>query len=249
MVLMYTPIWIVCMVVIVKTRWYESFGPNDYIGVGIALVVPILFLPLLLASKKEKALPFRKRYIVKAHMYIAILSYIGNHFYTHYFYNVLGMRYTGPLAVGIQINSVPVSMFLMTHVYFLSYHVLISPLLRATINALEWNRMAQIIGTAVVVVLIAVTTAAAETWTISSFPYYTYPDFHAMMTVGSVFYSLFFIVTFPMFFRLDEDPHTPWSLERVVVNALAAMMLVLLFADWWRLFVGGVHSDTPQSII
>lgn len=242
-VLIYTPLWMLCLAAIVKTRWYEAFGPHDYIGVGVAFLLPILLLPLLLRSEKD--LPLHRRYIIKANVYIAILSYIGNHFYTHYFYNVLGMRYTGPLAEGVQINRVPLSMFLMTHVYFLSYHVLVSPLLRVVRSALDWNATAQCVGTAGLVVLLAVFTAAAETWTISSFPFYTYPDLYTMLTTGSVFYGIFFVVTFPMFFRLDEDPSSPWPLSRVVVEALAAMMLVLLCADWWRLLVGSVHADTP----
>ena len=232
-VLVYTPVWMLCMVAIVWTRWYETFGPHEYIGVGVALVTPILLIPLLF---KEKSVPFCSRYIVKANVYIAILSYIGNHFYTHYFYNVLGMRYIGPLAEGIQINRVPLSMFLMTHVYFISYHVLVNPLLRAVSGALPENRVGQFIVSAIVTVVLALLTAAGETWTISSFPYYTYPDYYSMMTTGSVFYSLFFVVTFPMFFRIDEE--SCWSLGRTVLEALAAMMMVLVCADWWRLLVG-----------
>ena len=236
-----------CLAVIVKTRWYEAFGPHDYVGVGVAFVLPLLLLPLLLMPNKEKALPLHRRYIVKANVYIAILSYIGNHFYTHYFYNVLGVRYTGPLAEGVHINRVPLSMFLLTHVYFLTYHILIGPFLRVVRGALDWSATVRCAGMAAVVLLLAVLTAAAETWTISSFPYYTYPDLYSMMTTGSVFYGLFFVVTFPMFFRLDEDPSSPWPLSRVVVEALAAMMLVLLCADWWRLLVGGVHTDTTRE--
>ena len=240
-VLAYTPVWILCMIAIVWTRWYETFGPHEYIGVGVAMVIPILLLPLLF---KEESVPFCSRYIVKANVYIAILSYIGNHFYTHYFYNVLGMRYTGPLAEGIHINSVPLSMFLMTHVYFMSYHVSVSLILRVVRGATTGGN-ARFIVSSIVIVILALLTAAGETWTISSFPYYTYPDLYSMMTTGSVFYSLFFVVTFPMFFRLDED--SCWSLSRVVLEALAAMMMVLVCADWWRLLVNNTSSIIGQS--
>lgn len=246
-VLIYTPLWMLCLAVIVKTRWYEAFTTHDYIGVGVAFVTPIVLLPLLMATGKERALPIHKRYIVKANVYIAILGYIGNHFYTHYFNNVLGMRYTGPLAEGVQINKVPLSMFLMTHTYFLSYHILIGILLRLVRRVLEWSHVAQLLGTAVAVALLAIGTAAAETWTISSFPYYTYPDYHTMITIGSVFYGLFFVITFPMFHRLDEDHSTPWTLGRTAIEALAAMMLVLLCADWWRLLIGAVYTSTDAE--
>ena len=37
------------------------------------------------------------------------------------------------------------------------------------------------------------------------FPYYTFVDKGRMYTVGSLFYAIYFFVSFPMFFRMDED--------------------------------------------
>lgn len=105
------------LAVIVLWRWYEKFNPNDYILVGLGISLPCIVVPLLLPDDNERSIPVFKRYIVKANIFIFILGYLGNHFYTHYFYNVLGMKYTGPLAPGrgFEINRVPVSMFLFTH--------------------------------------------------------------------------------------------------------------------------------------
>ena len=238
--LCYTPVWIGAMAFIVVRKWYEHFSPNDYILTGLCLSLPCILIPLALARRdpSERQTPIFGRYIIKANVFIAIVSYIGNHFYTHYFYNVLGMRYTGPLAEGrgVDINRVPLSMYLMTHVYFMSYHILVTPLLRAT-KSLFQTAPLQSLSLAVVVCVIAILTAFAETLTISSFPYYTYPDFYQMLTKGSVFYGTYFVVTFPWFYRLDEDPTRLWSLSQVVMEALAAMMVVLLCADVWRLLI------------
>lgn len=70
-----------------------------------------------------------------------------------------------------------------------------------------------------------------------------------MYTVGSVFYALYFVVSFPMFYRFEESPrsprHTLWS---TAVNSLGAGMLVTILLDFWRLIVGAiVDGDTPGT--
>ena len=234
--LYYTPIWILVISIIVIFKWYERFTPNDFIVTGACLSLPCIIGPLVFASREERAIPIFQRYIVKANIFIGILSYLGNHFYTHYFYNVLGARYTGPLGRGrgLEINEVPVSMFLMTHPYFMTYHILVTPLIRATKSSF-WDPQLRYVAMGVLIVVIAYLTAFLETLTISSFPYYTYPDFSQMLTKGSVFYGTFFVVTFPWFYRLDEKLVNMWPVSRVIVEALAAMMVVLICADFWRL--------------
>ena len=240
-ILIYSVIWISFLAVVVIWKWYEQFSPNDYILVGLGIAIPCFVGPLVFPDMKERRIPFSERYIVKANIFIFIVGYIGNHFYTHYFYDMLGMRYTGPLATGkgIEINQVPLSMFLFTHPYFMTYHVLAAPLLRATKVYLQKYPSPDIL-LGIFITLIAFMTAFIETWTISGFPYYTYPDFYTMLTKGSAFYGVFFVVTFPWFFRLDEDPRDLWSLGRVVKEALAAMMVVLICADFMRLFISKI---------
>lgn len=237
----YSLVWISVLGIIVWSGWYEYFSSNDYILVGAAIAIPCFVAPLLFASKAEKNIPILQRYIIKANVFVFILGYIGNHFYTHYFYSVLGMRYTGPLGPGkgLEINGVPVSMFLCTHPYFMTYHVLVSPVLRAAKAYMKDYKFKTLIFAAVVVV-IAFCTAIMETWTISGFPYYTYPDYTTMLTKGSLFYGTFFVVTYPWFFRIDEDLGYPlWTMKRVVTEALTAMMVVLLCADFLKLVLAG----------
>jgi hypothetical protein len=38
----------------------------------------------------------------------------------------------------------------------------------------------------------------------SQYPYYTFVDRSKMYTVGSLFYAIYFFVSFPMFYRMDE---------------------------------------------
>ena len=69
-----------------------------------------------------------KRHSFKANVWIAIFSFIGNWWYTHYFYSVLEASYSMP---GHDVNAVPIAMFLATHFYFTLYHALAAKALRA----------------------------------------------------------------------------------------------------------------------
>lgn len=68
-----------------------------------------------------------------------------------------------------------------------------------------------------------------------------------MYRIGSAFYAIYFLVSFPIFFIMDEEParrrHTVW---RVAGDALAAAMLVTLLLDAWRLMFGGLDSGIAK---
>jgi cycloeucalenol cycloisomerase len=58
-----------------------------------------------------------------------------------------------------------------------------------------------------------------------------------MYTVGSLFYAIYFFVSFPAFFVMDEGLRK-CSLERAATDSLAAGMLVTILLDFWRLVIG-----------
>ena len=85
-------------------------------------------------------------------------------------------------------------------------------------------------------------TAFLETFTISGFPYYSFENRDMAYTVGSAFYGIYFLVSFPMFLRVDETaPGTvggsTHTLFQVIVEALASAMLVLCLLDFVRLYL------------
>jgi cycloeucalenol cycloisomerase len=86
-----------------------------------------------------------------------------------------------------------------------------------------------------------------ETLTISSFPYYSFKDRFLAYTLGSAFYGIYFIVSFPVFYRIDEK-HVlvtrsgikvvePTPIYSVVMEAMGSGMIVLLLLDICRLIV------------
>ena len=100
------------------------------------------------------------------------------------------------------------------------------------------------------VLAMAYGTAFMETLTISNFPYYDFEDRDMAYTVGSAFYGLYFVVSFPVYLRLDEDGAAPTASARgaalrdAAASSLASGMLVLMLLDLFRLAVVG----TPLTI-
>ncbi|PWZ16974.1 Cycloeucalenol cycloisomerase [Zea mays] len=143
----------------------ERFTELEYLILGLVSTVPAFVIPLFLVGK--------------ANIWIIIFSYVGNYFWTHYFFTVLGASYTFP------------------------------------------------------------------SWRMNNFPYYEFVDRDIMYKVGSLFYAIYFIVSFPMFSRIDEKDEK-WSLSRVAVDSLGAAMLVTIILDLWRIFLGPI-VPVPES--
>lgn len=64
-----------------------------------------------------------------------------------------------------------------------------------------------------------------------------------MYTVGSLFYAIYFFVSFPMFYRMDEAPGRAWNVGQAAADALAASMAVTILLDLWRISFGGINGD------
>lgn len=69
-----------------------------------------------------------------------------------------------------------------------------------------------------------------------------------MYTVGSLFYAIYFWVSFPAFYVMDENPRAKkWTLQDAARDALAAAMLVTLLLDAWRVCVGPIHDKATSA--
>ncbi|KAH8090235.1 hypothetical protein JL720_6549 [Aureococcus anophagefferens] len=125
-----------------------------------------------------------ERYSFKANVWLAIFGFVGNYWYTHYFYSVLGAAYTMPAWRQRR----AVAMFFATHFYFCFYHVLSNAALRKIRTSYEPSKRRLAFEAASIVAI--------------------FEDRDMAYTVGSAFYGIYFLVSFPMFLRLDETPPT-----------------------------------------
>eukprot|EP01104_Vermistella_antarctica_P014552 TRINITY_DN4609_c0_g1_i1.p1 TRINITY_DN4609_c0_g1~~TRINITY_DN4609_c0_g1_i1.p1 ORF type:complete len:278 (-),score=58.52 TRINITY_DN4609_c0_g1_i1:172-1005(-) len=239
-------VWIAWFGLIVVTKAYEACGDLGYMLIGLGTALPYILVPLLFPVKGEESVPIYDRYWFKANVWIAIFGFVGNYFWTHYFYKVLGAGYSFPVV--IELNEVPVFLYLITHAYFCFYHVVTTVLLRRFWTSrfyMSKTPFPRMFLSSLVVFIMAYITAFMETLTIASVPYYTHNNKFLMYTVGSAFYGIYFIYSFPMFYRLDETSGDRWHWTRAVIDSLAASMAVTITLDLWRLCLGGLEGVQP----
>lgn len=250
----YTIVWIAIFGFIVVSQAYEYLTAWGYLGVCGGLALPLLLQPIVypLASApvvKNKIIinpdigrPFYKRYSTKATLYLMTYAFIGNYWYTHYFYSVLKAEYTMP---SHRLNDVPIAMFLATHFYFCTYHVCVSNgILRYVDKTYQKGWMKTILFWFTILAL-SYFTAFMETLTISSFPYYRFEDRTMAYTWGSAFYGIYFIVSFPGFYYFDshiddskQNKDRPVTLVDTLTTACGHGMMILCLLDFVRLYLG-----------
>ena len=111
----YTPAWITVIATVVLFELYNHFSALSYVCLGAVLAIPAVLIPYVLSSYCSKVphqhpttfhstpshhdyyvtydgeldtTPYSRRHWMKINVWIAVVSYIGNHFLTHYFYQV-----------------------------------------------------------------------------------------------------------------------------------------------------------------
>jgi cycloeucalenol cycloisomerase len=244
-VALYTPVWMLAFGIVVVFQLYEQFTAFTYLGFTSALAVPLLLQPLVypsaLTNSPDANRPLWQRYSFKANVWIAVYSFIGNYWYTHYFYSVLQAKYTMP---SHRLNNVPLAMYCATHFYFSSYHLFSNLLLRQIETRYRPTALRSVLFVSTIVVF-SYLTAFLETLTISSYPYYTFQDRNMAYTVGSAFYGIYFLVSFPAFYCFDRTVDIDKSISKgggvsawgTVVQACGYGMLILFLLDFVRLYL------------
>lgn len=237
--LYYTAIWICAFMIVLATQAYERFTENEYMILCVTLAAPFMLQPFIYPLEGERNLPIWLRYSFKANVWIAIFSFIGNYWYTHYFYSVLKASYSFP---SHRLNDVPIALYFATHFYFVTYHTFSNMILRKIETTYEPSSYRSAFFWAALVAF-SYFTAFMETLTISSFPYYCFEDRAMVYRIGSAFYGIYFIISFPVFYRLDEKVNAvsnvqPHTIYQTVMESLGCSMAVLLLLDFARLALG-----------
>lgn len=160
-VLKYSVVWMGVFGIVIAFQIYESLDALGYFMLCGGLALPLLLQPLVSRPAPHAA---------RAQLWIAVFGFIGNYWYTHYFYCVLRAKYTMP---AWRLNDVPIAMYSATHFYFSSYHVFANLPLRHVRTAYAPGVMRHVLEIALVLAM-SYATAFMETLTISNFPYYDF---------------------------------------------------------------------------
>jgi cycloeucalenol cycloisomerase len=238
--LVYSPVWMALMASVMGFGITDQIGEWGFLAIGIAVAAPLVVAPAILRDEESIGRRWYQTYWFKANLYVGIFNFAANYFGSEYFFDVLGMVYDYPMIelnldatlVGSGEQRVPIIMYLLTQAYFLTYHTTAVIVLRRIrtsglpVGPLLWP---------ILLVVVAYfwawmeTKAMANPWIESQF---YYKDMARMLAYGSLFYSLYFVASFPIFYNLDEHRDTCWSLTKTAAAALSASMIMLFLLDF-----------------
>lgn len=246
--LLFIPVFFAYNAVIQRMGWLDV-GNFWHVTQNILMWAPYcVVLPLYL--RRNSQIPWHDSFWFKLQVYLAVFVFFATYFHTEYFFSVLGMRYRFP-HVSLYFDSrllgpdestalanfekVPLGMYFNTMAFFTIYHVAsvvvmrrVRTLAESVLPSFKWPSW---------VIIVAVTAfffafmetflyiqpdAAANVW---------YIDKATMLRIGSFCYALYFIVSFPNIYRLDEPPSEKWSLSRCTIEAGFVSMMTLFLID------------------
>jgi cycloeucalenol cycloisomerase len=257
--LTFVPVFFVYNGVIQSTGWLDA---NDFwhLAQNFGMWMPYcLLLPAWI--RRHSGVPWQESYWFKFNLYMFVFVFMVTYFHTEYFFELLGLSYrfdgvslyfdaalVGPdeAAAGMAWKKVPLGMYLNSVAFFIVYHTMaVVCMRRVRTMTFSLGRRAQRGAWLAIVAASALFFAWAETRlyiTQAASGNVWYVDLEAMLIYGSLFYSMYFLVSFPSVFRMDEEmSRSRWSLSRTTIEAFAAGAISLLLLDLWANFVGPIY--------
>lgn len=237
-----SPLWIAAVAIVVLSGALRGWNDAQYLVFSCACAAPAALGPALVRS--SAAQPLAQRYWLKLNVWVAIVVFFGTYFGTHYFFDLMGMRYAFGSQWNFQSNvmghsgqRVPIFMYPLTHAYFMTYFTV----LVVADRTLRARFRPGPLGRALVILVLAYVLAFAETFFMATDlmrDLFAYEQKDRMLAFGSIGYAAYFVIGLPLVRRIDERPDASWSLGRVVLEALGACMAILLLLEAWAQLVG-----------
>jgi cycloeucalenol cycloisomerase len=256
--LIFIPVFVIYNAVIQQMGWLDA-GTFWHIAQNAGMWLPYcVLLPAWL--RRDSGVAWRDSYWFKLNVYMAVWVFFATYYHTEYFFDLLGLRYRFPAVhayfdsalvgpdegtAAAEWKKVPVGMYLNSVAFFLVYHTAAVVCMRRVRRfTLAWSAPARRASWVVIVAAAALFFAWAETYlyiTDDAAANVWYVDVRAMLRFGSIFYAMYFIVSFPNVFRLDEDPAAPrWTLSRAVIEASFVGIVSMTLLDLWANFIGPI---------
>lgn len=244
--------------VIQETGWLDT-GNFWHVTQNLLMWIPYcVLLPAWL--RRHSGVRWYESYWFKFNLFMFVWVFYATYLHTEYFFDVLGMRYRfddvtlyldsaliGPdeRTALAEYKKVPVGMYLNAVAFFIVYHTIaIVCMRRVRTMTTGFGPLAQKLAWAVIVGVTALFFAWAETFlyiTSAASPNVWYESKDLMLKYGSTLYALYFVVSFPVLYRLDENMSEPrWSLSRCVLEASAVGAITLVLIDLWTARFGPI---------
>ncbi len=239
----YSVAWMLAVALVVVTGWIHTWGDRGYLLFSLAVGGAAVAGPWLWPGRPCRHRPPWHCWWFKLNAWVFVLVAFGTYFGTHYFFDLMGMRYAFPVqwmlqaeGLGHSGQTVPVFMYPLTQAYFVTYYVAAPLVLRRLGLASGRN----LVGTMLAVLVLGYGIAWMETFAMASDAlsnHFSYADKGRMLRWGSLGYASYFVVGLPLVRGIDEGAER-WPLARVLMQALAACMVILCLLEIWAQVVG-----------
>jgi cycloeucalenol cycloisomerase len=256
--LSFVPVFFAYNAIIQQQGWLDV-GNFWHIVQNLLMWLPYcVLLPAWL--RRHAPVAWFESYWFKFNLYMLVWVFFATYFHTEYFFEVLGLRYRFPevtlyfdsalvgpaeATAALEFKKVPPGMYSNAIAFFIVYHTLaIVCMRRVRTMTTGWSIASQRIAWSVIVFATALFFAWAETRlyiTEAAMGNVWYVDLPRMLKWGSVFYAMYFIVSFPNAYRLDENmSEARWSLGRTIVEASFVGILSMTLLDLWARWLGAI---------
>ena len=133
-----------------------------------------------------------------------------------------------------RLNDVPIALYFATHFYFVFYHTMSNMMLRL-IETRYAPGLSRTIFFWSCIIAFSYFTAFMETLTISNYEDYSFSDKDMVYKVGSFFYGLYFLVSYPVFYRLANMSHCVHICKKLqLIHILDAVYHCATASDWTK---------------
>ena len=256
--LTFVPVFFAYNAVVQAMGWLDV-GNFWHVAQNVGMWIPYcVLLPAWL--RRHSGIRWYESYWFKFNVFMFVWVFYATYFHSEYFFEVLGMRYrfdqvtlyfdsalVGPdeATALAEFKKVPPGMYLNAVAFFVVYHTLaIVCMRRVRTMTTDWSLPARRFAWAVIVGVTSLFFAWAETRlyiTSAASGNVWYEDLDRMLKYGSTLYALYFVVSFPVLYRMDEEISEPrWTLPRCLIEASAVGAISLLLIDLWTAWFGPI---------
>lgn len=233
--LSFSPVWMAIIAYCMLTHCFAQWRDLGHMLLGLALSVPLWIAPLVWTPSEEIGQPLLCRHSTKANLFIALMSFLQCYFGSAMFFDGLGMQYHFPTK--IIWNGTPLFLYFVTVSYFSTYYALMRLGLRLAL-AKRVNPSSLLVWT--LIALLSYSMAFGETFFMASeslSAFFSYANRQKALLVGSVCYGTLFLISLPVFLRIDEDSRRPTPTLDLFWRTLGANLLILCAYEVYKVLL------------
>ena len=233
--LSFSPVWMAIIAYCMLTHCFAKWGDLGHMLLGLALSVPLWLAPILLPPPEEVGQPLLARHSTKANLFIALMSFLQCYFGSAMFFEGLGMQYHFPTKISW--NGTPLFLYFVTISYFSTYYALMRLGLRLAV-AKRTNPSSLLVW--MLIALLSYSMAFGETFFMASeslSAFFSYANRQKALLVGSVCYGTLFLISLPVFLRIDEDVHRPTPTAGLFWQTMGANLLILCAYELYKVLL------------